>query len=210
MKAKKTSVSDKQRKKQIKSDLEVNLKSKLSDFVKSLGHDANDIGAEIKKMSKLLAKKLSRKVKSVKSITEFKKESKGEPQKSKAVKKETVKSPEKVKKVIAKATKKSGEKPVTIEEIVKKEIINPAKVVLDSKDENDIMPVSTVKKTPQKTTSNTSTKKASAANTTSAKSQANKKPAAKNTVPAAGKDSKNNSNITKPRTVKSNSKEPKN
>jgi len=200
MKTKKTKDFNRKVKKQIKNDLEVNLKSKLSDFVKGLGHDANDIGREIKKMSKLLAKKLSSKIKSVKSITELKDAKKAEVSKPKVVKREAVKSPEKVKKVIAKVVKKSGEKAATIEDIVKKEIINPAKVVLESKEDvKEAKPAATVKKTP---TAKTSTKASVVAKPAAAKASVTKKPVAKTGPASSAKDSQNNANINKPVAVK--------
>jgi hypothetical protein len=126
MKASKTKVLNRKVKKQLKSDLEVNLKAKLKDFIVSLGHDAEDISTELKKASKLLAKKLAAKIKSVKDI----KSEKAELKKAE-VKVNTVKSAQKAKKVIAKAVKKVNNKAADIEEIIKKEVVNPAKVVLD-------------------------------------------------------------------------------
>jgi hypothetical protein len=199
MKAKKTKDLNKKVKKQIKNDLEINLKSKLTDFVKSLGHDANDIGTELKKMSRLIAKKLSRKVKSVKSITEFKDDKKAAASKPKVVKKEAVKSPEKVKKVIAKVVKKSGDKAATIEDIVKKEIINPAKVVLESKDEaSEVKPVVAAKSAPVAK----SRTKSAAAKPVIAKAEGTTKPVVKKRPAAPAKDSQNKSNIRKPGAVK--------
>ena len=49
-----------------KNEIEIDLTAKLKAFVISLGHDAEDIGSEIKKASKLLSKKLSSKLKNLK------------------------------------------------------------------------------------------------------------------------------------------------
>lgn len=137
MKTKKNKNISTKAKKQIKNDIEISLTNKLSDFVRGLGHDASEIASELKKASKLLAKKLSKKVSSVTAISKLKKDKIGNEAK-KVIKKETPKPPKKVKKVIEKAIKKSGEKAANIEDIVKKEIINPAKVVLDSKPEEEL------------------------------------------------------------------------
>ncbi len=56
----------KKSKKNIKQKLEIDISEKLKTFISSLGHDVEDIGDELKKASKLIAKKLSKKIKDVK------------------------------------------------------------------------------------------------------------------------------------------------
>ncbi len=56
----------KKSKKNIKHKLETDLSEKLRSFVTSLGHDVEDIGDELKKASKIIAKKLSKKISDVK------------------------------------------------------------------------------------------------------------------------------------------------
>ena len=68
MKSPKSKTIKKELKKKAKSTIELNLGSKIKEFVKSLGHDADEIGDEIKKASKILSKKLTSKIKNVKKI----------------------------------------------------------------------------------------------------------------------------------------------
>lgn len=82
--------------------LEISLRKKIKDFVFSLGHDAEEIGDEIKKTSKILAKRLNRKLKEAKSTIDKK------VAKVKTTKKELVKKAESnADKVVRKAKKES-------------------------------------------------------------------------------------------------------
>ena len=60
--------SIKKAKKNKSQELEKDLSEKLNIFFSSLGHDVEDIGVELKKASKLFAKKFSKKLKKVKSV----------------------------------------------------------------------------------------------------------------------------------------------
>lgn len=84
--------------------LEISLRKKIKDFVFSLGHDAEEIGDEIKKTSKVLAKRLNRKMKSAKKSIDEK-----VSQVKKFKKAETKKSTVKVDKIVSQA-KKDGKK----------------------------------------------------------------------------------------------------
>lgn len=82
--------------------LEISLRKKIKDFVFSLGHDAEEIGDEIKKTSKVLAKRLNRKMKSAKKSID---EKVSRVKKSKKV--EVKKTTDKVEKIVNKAKKDS-------------------------------------------------------------------------------------------------------
>jgi len=73
--------------KNLTAKLEVSLRKKIKDFVISLGHDAGDIGNEIKKTSKVLEKRLNKKNKKAKKaiekkVSQVKKQSKKEEKKA--------------------------------------------------------------------------------------------------------------------------------
>lgn len=72
MKTQKTKAKSKDKKAYQKEKLEINLTEKLKVFVKSLGHDADEIGDEIKKASKILSKKLKKKIGDAKNALENK------------------------------------------------------------------------------------------------------------------------------------------
>ena len=72
----------------VKKDLEASITNKFLEALKSLGHDADKFSKDIKKTSKELAKKLSKKYNDVKVAVEEKLDSK-----SKAIKIKTIKRP---------------------------------------------------------------------------------------------------------------------
>ncbi|MFA6944990.1 MAG: hypothetical protein WC220_03725, partial [Pedobacter sp.] len=80
-------VVKKQTKRSVKKELEASISDKFFEAMKSLGHDADNFSKEIKKTSKLLAKKLAGKYKEVKSAVEDKIESSTKSLKGKAIKK---------------------------------------------------------------------------------------------------------------------------
>ncbi|WP_353137560.1 hypothetical protein [Pseudopedobacter sp.] len=74
-------------KKKVKSKgkLEKSLRSKMSDFIKSLGHDVKDIASDLKGVSKLLADKLTAGVKGKKKSKKDKKEGKSKKENDKKI-----------------------------------------------------------------------------------------------------------------------------
>ncbi|MBM3402371.1 MAG: hypothetical protein FJY21_08705 [Bacteroidetes bacterium] len=110
----KTSVKlvKKQTKRGVKKELESTISEKFFEALKSLGHDADKFSKEIKKTSKVLAKKLAVKYNEVKHSVEDKIESKAKIAKSKTVAKagvpagkSVVSAVKKAKKVVARVTK---------------------------------------------------------------------------------------------------------
>lgn len=71
----------------VKKELEASISDKFLEALKSLGHDAGKFSKDIKKTSKLLAKKLADKYKEVKDAVEVKLDSSSSGPKSKKVKK---------------------------------------------------------------------------------------------------------------------------
>ncbi len=71
----------------IKKELEASISDKFLEALKSLGHDAGKFSKDIKKTSKLLAKKLADKYKEVKNAVEVKLDSSTPVSRSKKVKK---------------------------------------------------------------------------------------------------------------------------
>lgn len=132
MKTPKTKGKKKEVKKTLKNDFELSLRKKMKDFFISLGHDAEDIGAELKKASKIIAKKLGTKLKDLKP-TETKNKEVKKPSTSKIAKKDLQKTTKKLTKVIVKASKKAVDKATDIEEIIKKEVIAPAQIIVKEK-----------------------------------------------------------------------------
>jgi len=116
MKNPKSKSAKKETKKKIVSNIEIDLSKKIKDFIYSLGHDAEDIGSEIKKATKIISKKLSKKTDGVKNSIKdkFKKAGKEKEDVKKVVKKEVAKAKKEVSKSVNKALKKA--------EKVKKEI----------------------------------------------------------------------------------------
>ncbi|WP_207423004.1 hypothetical protein [Desertivirga brevis] len=116
---KKKSESGKSAKKSVKKtekkELESGLAQKFLDAVNTLGHDAERIAKDIKKMSKQIADKLSEKIKQAKE--EEKKASRKKPKKTNTAKEED-KSPKKeesktrAEKVVAKVASKKSKAPV--------------------------------------------------------------------------------------------------
>lgn len=107
--------------KKAKEKLEISLRKKIKDFVFSLGHDAEEIGDEIKKTSKILAKRLNRKLKETKKTIEdkVKKSKKINPKKTESKVDEIV---YKAKKEAKKLDKKSSSvKSVDVLPTIKKE-----------------------------------------------------------------------------------------
>jgi hypothetical protein len=121
----------KKQKAKVKNETEIDLTAKLKAFVISLGHDAEDIGVEIKKASKLLSKKLASKLKNLKKSSEQKiKDTKADLKK---VSKITKKEAEKVKKEVAKANKSAGKKLNEVKKAVKKDLAPVVKQVTSIK-----------------------------------------------------------------------------
>ena len=105
--------------------LEISLRKKIKDFVLSLGHDAEEIGDEIKKTSKILAKRLNRKLKEAKNTID-KNVAKVKTSKKSAVKKAEAKADKVVEKA-KKETKKFARKAASVKAVdvlpaLKKEI----------------------------------------------------------------------------------------
>lgn len=128
----------KKSKKNIKHKLETDLSEKLRSFVSSLGHNVEDISDELKKASKIIAKKLSKKISDVKSAVSEKLES-ANNKTNKAVvkvKKELVKDAKQTKKIandtLTKVKKETAPKVVA----AKKEIAKVTAVV--KKAANDV------------------------------------------------------------------------
>lgn len=136
MKTPKTKSRTKEVKKNLKNDFELSLRKKMKDFIVGLGHDAEDIGAELKKASKILAKKLGTKLKDLKQSVDTKKDVKKSASSNKIAKKDLEKTTRKLTKVIVKASKKAVDKATDIEEIIKKEVIAPAQVIIKDKPTN--------------------------------------------------------------------------
>ncbi|WP_442795029.1 hypothetical protein [Pelobium manganitolerans] len=107
-KSQKTKANQKMGKKATEQ-LEISLRKKIKDFVVSLGHDAEDIGEEIKKTSKVLAKRLNRKFKNAKEQVEetVKKAKKDIGKKAKSKRSKTDKNLEKASKELKKLAKKA-------------------------------------------------------------------------------------------------------
>lgn len=100
MKSPKSKIIKKELKKKVKADIEVDLTKKIKDFVLSLGHDAESISSDIKKVSKLLSKKIVSKIDNVKKVLNTKLNIAAAD-----VKKATKKDIQKVKKEVAKIVK---------------------------------------------------------------------------------------------------------
>lgn len=113
MKANKAKTSNKAVKKVdkqlIKKELETSITAKFLDALKGMGHDAEKFTKEIKKTSKVLAKKIAKKYKEVKVVVGGKLESSVKTKPLSVPVKKTVSAP---KKAIASAVKKA-EKVVT-------------------------------------------------------------------------------------------------
>lgn len=112
--------SEKSKVKSSNGKLEISLTEKLKDFVKSLGHDAEEIGDEIKKASKILSKKLKSKIKKAKTsldnkVSDLKKDKKTKKKADKKLIKETPVNDKKklaeVEKIINKAKKQTETAP---------------------------------------------------------------------------------------------------
>ncbi|TAH01800.1 MAG: hypothetical protein EAZ15_06565 [Sphingobacteriales bacterium] len=124
-------IAIKKSKKAIKQKLETDLSEKLRTFISSLGHDVEEIGDELKKASKIIAKKLSKKIIDVKLAVSEKFES-ANSKTNKAVvkvKKELVKDAKQTKK-IANATLTQVKKEIAPKVVAaKKEIEKVTSVV---------------------------------------------------------------------------------
>jgi len=137
MKANKSKTSDKKTaQKVVKKELESSIAVKFLDALKGLGFDADKFSKEIKKSSKELAKKISKKYSDVKLAVDEK-----QVKKTETIKIKTIKSPLATK---AKPTKIPSKK-IPVSKTVKKSKVDSTKA-----------PISTTKREPKKSTKSTS------------------------------------------------------
>ncbi len=119
MKTNKSKIDKKSTVKAAKKQLEISLAGRFFEVVKDLGHDAEHIAEDIAKISKVAAKKLSKKFQEVKVAVEHQLENisnkENEGKKQKSVKKDTAKSLEKAAKSANKTVEKAlaNAKPLT-------------------------------------------------------------------------------------------------
>jgi len=126
--AKKSSI--KKLKKNTKQIIEKDLSDKLHTFIKSLGHDVEDIGLELKKASKILAKKLVKKIGEVKIAVSGKAQSL-KVNNPKAIKKAKIEIKKDVDKIKSKA-KSALVKAKPVVTAIKKEIYKAEPVIVAS------------------------------------------------------------------------------
>lgn len=150
-------IAIKKAKKNIKHKLETDLSDKLRSFISSLGHEVEDISDELKKASKIIAKKLSKKISGVKSAVSEKFEL-ANNKTNKAVikaKKELVKDAKQIKKN-ANATVSNLVKETTPKVIAtKKQIEKVTTAVKKAANQADKL-ITTPKAAPEKTAPTTS------------------------------------------------------
>ncbi|MBK0383450.1 hypothetical protein I5M32_10805 [Pedobacter sp. SD-b] len=187
--------------KKVKSNIEIDLSKKIKDFIVSLGHDAEDIGGEIKKASKIITKKLSKKATGVKNSIKdkFKKADKkvvkDKKEVKKVVKKEIAKAKKEVDKTVNKAIKKAAEvKNVTTEKVNSVSKLNPVAQTASKIDKTTAAkPV--VKRRATTTTSSTSKTVAKKTPAASTRKTAASKPTAKPRVSEQKKTIKNDEGV---------------